>query len=152
MKKLKNYKLISLLFLVFILFLSPINAHEEQHGSLIIYHPYLIKETEQEVSRSYGFLTIENLGEDSEYLMDIIPKFSSSFEIWKRKGASENYIKVDLNEGLEISGGEAIYFDEDTFKLIFLTEKKGLEWLDPHLAKFIFKKAGNIELDFEVEQ
>ena len=61
-------------------------------------------------------------------------------------------IKVDLNEGLEISGGEAIYFDEDTFKLIFLTKKKGLEWLDPHLAKFIFKKAGNILLDFEVEQ
>ncbi len=152
MKKLKNYRLKILSFLVFILFLSPINAHEEQHGSLIIYHPYLIKETEQEVSRSYGFLTIENIGEDSEYLMNIIPKFSLSFEIWKRKGASENYIKVDLNEGLEISGGEAIYFDEDTFKLIFFNEKKGLEWLDPHLAKFIFKKAGNIELDFEVEQ
>ena len=152
MKKLKNYRLKILLVLFFILFLSPINAHEEQHGSLIIYHPYLIKETEQEVSRSYGFLTIENIGEDSEYLMTIIPKFSSSFEIWKRKGSSENYIKVDLNNGLEISGGEAIYFDEDTFKLIFITEKKGLEWLDPHLAEFIFKKAGNIELDFEVEQ
>ena len=79
MKKLKNYRLKILLVLFFILFLSPINAHEEQHGSLIIYHPYLIKETEQEVSRSYGFLTIENIGEDSEYLMDIIPKFSSSF-------------------------------------------------------------------------
>jgi len=79
MKKLKNYRLKILSFLVFILFLSPIKAHEEQNGSLIIYHLYLIKETEQEVSRPYGFLTIENIGEDSEYLINIIPKFSSSF-------------------------------------------------------------------------
>ena len=60
--------------------------------------------------------------------------------ILKKDDTSERYININLKVGLEIPGGEAIYFDEDTFKLIFLNIEQDLEWLDAHLAYLNFKK------------
>ena len=34
----------------------------------------------------------------------------------------------------------------------FLNLNENLEWLDDHIATFVFRNAGEIDLDFEVEQ
>ena len=70
----------------------------------------------------------------------------------KRGDTSDRYKNKNLKVGLKVPDGEAIYFDEDTFKLIFLNIEQDLEWLDSHLANLIFKNTGKIEIDFEVER
>ena len=124
-------------------------SHEELFNNLVIYHPYLIKESETE---ALGFLSIENTDSKSEYLLNIQPQFSSEYKLWKR-GMNEGDIEeVDLHLGVEIPPGEAIYIDQDFLKLSFLGLDASLDWFDEHIAIFVFKEAGSIELDFEVEQ
>lgn len=47
---------------------------------------------------------------------------------------------------------ERQYMDQDDFKLLFWGIDESLDWYDKHVATFIFREAGAIELDFEVEQ
>ena len=126
-----------------------IEAHEQYFHSLVIYHPYLIKETK---TKALGFLSIENIGSDTEYLINIRSKFSSdyNFLVWieKKKG----FYEANLKEGVKIPPGEAIHIDQDNFQLNFLNLDESLEWLDNHVATFVFRNAGEIDLEFEVEQ
>ena len=126
-----------------------IQAHEESFHSLVIYHPYLIKENK---TKAIGFLSIENVGLDTEYLVNIRSKFSSdyNFLVWVDK--KDSFYEVNLKEGVKIPPGEAIHIDQDNFQLIFLNLNENLEWLDDHIATFVFRNAGEIDLDFEVEQ
>ena len=126
-----------------------IQAHEQSFHSLVIYHPYLIKENK---TKAIGFLSIENVGLDTEYLVNIRSKFSSdyNFLVWVDK--EDSFHEVNLKEGVKIPPGEAIHIDQDNFQLNFLNLDESLEWLDDHIATFVFRNAGEIDLDFEVEQ
>ena len=126
-----------------------IQAHDESFHSLVIYHPYLIKENK---TKAIGFLSIENVGLDTEYLVNIRSKFSSdyNFLVWVDK--KDSFYEVNLKEGVKIPPGEAIHIDQDNFQLNFLNLNENLEWLDDHIATFVFRNAGEIDLDFEVEQ
>ena len=125
-----------------------VNGHEENFKSLVIYHPYLIKENKKE---ALGFLSVENTSSKSEYLIKIIPQFSSGYRLWRR-GDNDEFVEINLSSGVEIPSREAIYIDQDDFKLLFLGIDESLEWYDKHVATFIFRDAGAIELDFEVEE
>ena len=127
---------------------SQVNGHEENFKSLVIYHPYLIKENNRE---ALGFLSDENTSSKSELLIKIIPQFSSGYRLWRR-GDNDEFVEISLSSGVEIPSREAIYIDQDDFKLLFLGIDESLEWYDKHVATFIFRDAGAIELDFEVEE
>lgn len=126
-----------------------IHAHEQSFQSLVIYHPYLIKENK---SKALGFLSIENIGLDTEYLINIRSKFSSdyNFQVWVEK--KSGFYEANLKEGVKIPPGEAIHIDQDNFQLNFLNVDESLEWLDDHVATFVFRNAGEIDLEFEVEE
>ena len=132
-----------------IFFLGPgySNAHEEKFNSLVIFHPYLIKEGKKE---ALGFLSIENTGSKAEYLIKIIPQFSTGYRLWRR-GDEDDFIEINLSQGVEIPPSEAIYIDQDEFKLIFVDLDESLDWFESHVATFVFQTAGAVELDFEVE-
>ena len=125
-----------------------VNGHEENFKSLVIYHPYLIKENKKE---ALGFLSVENTSSKSEHLIKIIPHFSSGYRLWRR-GDNDEFVEINLSSGVEIPSREAIYIDQDDFKLLFLGIDESLEWYDKHVATFIFRDAGAVELDFEVEE
>ena len=125
-----------------------VNGHEENFKSLVIYHPYLIKENNRE---ALGFLSVENTSSKSELLIKIIPQFSSGYRLWRR-GDNDEFVEISLSSGVEIPSREAIYIDQDDFKLLFWGIDESLEWYDKHVATFIFRDAGAIELDFEVEE
>ena len=125
-----------------------VNGHEENFKSLVIYHPYLIKENNRE---ALGFLSVENTSSKSEHLIKIIPQFSSGYRLWRR-GDNDEFVEISLSSGVEIPSREAIYIDQDDFKLLFWGIDESLEWYDKHVATFIFRDAGAIELDFEVEE
>ena len=133
-----------------IVLLGPVqvNGHEESFNSLVIFHPYLIKESNNE---ALGFLSIENTSSKSEYLIKIIPQFSSGYKLWRR-GDDDELIKINSSRGIEIPPKEAIYIDQDDFQLLFVGVDESLEWYDKHIAAFVFRDAGAVELDFEVEQ
>ena len=122
-------------------------GHEIIHKKITIYHPYLIIDKK---FNAHAFMSIENLGDRSEFLIEIKPKFSETYELFK---IDEEGIKSEINlgEGLEIPPGEAVYFESETIGLTFSRLKEGISWFNPHLATFVFKNAGMIELDFEVE-
>tara|TARA_B100000965_G_scaffold335936_1_gene302014 strand:- start:44 stop:439 length:396 start_codon:yes stop_codon:yes gene_type:complete len=122
------------------------NAHEIVHKKIIIYHPYLILEKNL---RAHAFMSIENLSDKSEYLIGIEPKFCETFEIF-RIDQKDIPSEINFGKGLEIPPGEAIYIESETIKLIF-SDLKDISWFNPHLATFVFKNAGKVELDFEVE-
>ena len=130
-----------------LLSLHSATAHEINHKKITIYHPYLIIDKE---FRAHAFMSIQNLGEQSEFLIEIKPKFSNSYELVKidEEGITS---EINLVKGLEIPPGEAIYFESETIGLTFTGLKEGISWFNPHLATFVFKNAGMIELDFEVE-
>ena len=123
-------------------------AHEIVHEKITIYHPYLIIDKN---SKGHAFLSIENLSDESDYLIAIKPKFSENFEILKIDEAGAAF-QIDLRSGLEIPAGDALYFESETMKLTFSGLKEDISWFNPHIATFVFKNAGAIELDFEVEQ
>ena len=135
-------------FLV-IFFVFKANSHEELLNSLVIYHPYLIKENKTE---AFGFLSIENTGTENEYLINILPHFASEYKLLKQDLKENDFFKIDLQSGLKIPPKEAIYIDQDSYKLLFLNLDKNLDWFDTHSATFVFQYSGEIELDFEVEQ
>ena len=95
-------------------------------------------------------MSIENLGDQSEFLIEIKPKFSKTYELF-RIDEQGNRSEINLGKGLEIPPGEAVYFESETIGLTFSDLKEGISWFNPHLATFVFKNAGMIELDFEVE-
>ena len=95
-------------------------------------------------------MSIENLGDQSEFLIEIKPKFAKTYEIF-RIDEQGNRSEINLGKGLEIPSGEAVYFDSETIGLTFSDLKEGISWFNPHLATFVFRNAGMIELDFEVE-
>ena len=95
-------------------------------------------------------MSIENLGDQSEFLIEIKPKFSKTYELF-RIDEQGNTSEINLGKGLEIPPGEAVYFESETIGLTFSDLKEGISWFNPHLATFVFKNAGMIELDFEVE-
>ena len=127
--------------------LNMVTAHEIIHKKITIYHPYLIID---EKLRAHAFMSIENLSDQSEFLIGIKPKFSNSYELVKinEEGTKS---EINLGKGLEIPPGEAVYFESETIGLTFSDLKEGISWFNPHLATFVFKNAGMIELDFEVE-
>ena len=125
-----------------------LNAHEEKFNSLGIFHPYLIKEGNKE---ALGFLSIENIGSKAEYRIKIIPQFSTGYRLWKR-GEDDDFIEINLSVGVEIPPSDAIYIDQDDFKLIFVGLDESLDWFEAHVATFVFQTAGAVELDFEVEE
>ena len=137
-----------LFFLVSWVSISSSHAHEIVHEKITIYHPYLIIDKN---SKAHAFLSIENLSGESEYLIRITSKFSKTFEIVKID-ATGNIFPINLNRGLEIPPGGALYFESETIGLTFSGLNDELSWFDPHIATFVFKNAGKIELDFEVEQ
>ena len=146
----KSSNLAKLIMACLVTFLGAfqVNGHEENFKSLVIYHPYLIKENKKE---ALGFLSVENTSSKSEHLIKIIPQFSSGYRLWRR-GDNEEFVEINLSSGVEILSREAIYIDQDDFKLLFLGIDESLEWYDKHVATFIFRDAGAIELDFEVEE
>ena len=123
-------------------------AHEESFENLTIFHPYLLID---ESGKAYGFLSIGNEGSETEYLLNLIPHFSSSFELWKSEPDGDILHPYDLADGLEILPGDAIHFQPDELELLFVNMNDDLEWFDPHTALLVFKNAGSIEVEFEVE-
>ena len=49
------------------------------------------------------------------------------------------------------SMNKVIQRKSETIGLTFSDLKEGISWFNPHLATFVFRNAGMIELDFEVE-
>ena len=127
--------------------LNTATAHEIIHKKITIYHPYLIIDNK---FKAHAFMSIENLGDQSEFLIEIKPKFSKTYELFRidEQGYTS---EINLGKGLEIPPGEAVYFESETIGLTFSDLKEGISWFNPHLATFVFKNAGMIELDFEVE-
>jgi len=130
------------------MFFSPSVSHEINYKKLTIYHPYLIIDT---ANKAHAFMSIENTSKESEYLVDIKSKFSSKFEVIEIND-NDNLSVLNLSDGLEIPPGEVLFFEAETLKLIFSELRKDISWFNPHLAEFVFKNAGVIEVDFEVEQ
>ena len=128
--------------------ISPCFSHEIIFKEITIYHPYLIMDQDK---KAYAFMSIENTGNENDYLIDIKSKFSSKLEL-TRIDETGNFSAINLSEGLEIPSGEVLYFEAETLKLIFSEIKNNISWFNPHLAEFVFKNAGSIELEFEVEQ
>lgn len=125
-----------------------VNGHEENFNSLAIFHPYLIKENGKQ---ALGFLSIENTSSKSEYLIKIISQFSSGYRLWRR-GDDDEFVEINSSSGIEIPPREAIYIDQDDFQLLFMGVDESLDWYDKHVATFVFRDAGAVERDFEVEQ
>ena len=124
------------------------SAHEINSKNLTIYHPFLLVD---ESGKAYGFLSIENEGLETEYLLNIIPHFSSGFELWKSQPDGDILQPYDLTDGIEIPPGDAIHFEPEELELLFVNLNDDLEWFDPHTALLVFKNAGTIEVEFEVE-
>ena len=137
---------------ILILLIIPFNdvfAHEQAIKNMVIHHPYLLKE---DSNRAYGFLSVENRGLKSDYLLKVISKFSLNSRVLTQSSNSKTLSIFDLSGGLEIPAGDALHFGDDDLILLFTNLDKKLEWLDLHSAIFFFKNAGIIELEFEVEE
>ena len=139
---------LALLFILWSISAKAGFSHEIILKSLSIYHPYLLIDENRD---GYGFLSIENEGSESEYLMQIQSNFSSKSSVRIFGDEGKKFYEVDLSQGLEIPAGEAIHFEPKELELLFTEIFHDLNWYEPHTAVFIFKNSGSIELEFEVE-
>lgn len=100
---------------------------------------------------SAGYLTISNHGDQTDRLLSISVDFAEKSEIHEMKMEGDIMKMRPLSEGILIEPGQTITLEPGGLHFMFMKVKEPLRERASKKAVLQFEKAGQIELDFIVQ-
>jgi hypothetical protein len=126
-------------------------AHEYTLGNLVIHHPYA-KATAPNAPVSGGYLVLKNTGTEPDRLIGGSAAFSGKFEVHEMKMEGDVMKMRPIEGGLEIPAGGEVELKPGGYHVMFIGLKEQLKVDEMRKVKLMFEKAGEIEVDFKVEE
>ncbi len=126
-------------------------AQEYTLGNLVIDHPYA-KATPPNAPVSGGFMVIRNTGTEADRLIGGSAAFSGNFEVHEMKMDGDVMKMRPVEGGLEIPAGGETVLEPGGYHIMFMGLKEQLKLDEKRKVKLVFQKAGEIEIEFGVEE
>jgi copper(I)-binding protein len=133
-----------------ILSVQPIAAHEYKAGDLLIGHPWT-RATPPAAKTAAGYLTITNSGKAADKLTGASAEGVDKVEMHEMKMENDVMKMRHLEDGVEIKPGEKVELKPGSYHLMMIGLKKGFEKGQMIKGTLTFEKAGNVPVEFKVE-
>lgn len=126
-------------------------AQEYTLGSLVILHPHA-RATPPNAPVSGGFLTIRNTGAQADRLISGSAGFAEKLEVHEMAMEGDVMKMRPVAGGLEIPAGGEVELKPGGYHVMFTGIDAQLKAGETRKAKLVFEKAGEIEIEFKVEE
>ncbi len=126
-------------------------AHEYVLGEIEIIHP-VIRATPPAAKVAGGYMLLMNNGEAADRLVGGSADFAGRVEIHEMKMDGDVMKMRELDGGLEIPGGGEVTLEPGGYHLMFMELKQPMVAGDKHDVRLVFEKAGEIAVQFHVEE
>jgi copper(I)-binding protein len=141
---------IAFLAAVLALLALPAQAADVMIGHLKISAPWA-RATPKGASVGGGYLTITNMGSQSDRLIGGSAAICKSVEVHEMK-MDKGIMKMrEMANGLEIKPGQTVTLDPEGYHIMFGGLKQQLKKGQHFKATLQFAKAGKVEIDFTIE-
>lgn len=125
-------------------------ADEYKLGWLVIVHPHA-RATPSNSPVSGGFMVIKNTGTETDRLVGGSATFSTGFQVHEMKMDGDVMMMRPVEGGLEIPAGDQVEFKPGGYHIMFTGLSGQLKPGEKRKARLVFEKAGEIEVEFDVE-
>lgn len=126
-------------------------SHEVKIGDLTLVHPYA-RATAPGAPVSGGYMTIHNAGSAPDYLIGGSADFAGKIEIHEMVMDGEVMKMRPVEGGLEIPAGGEVELKPGGYHVMFMGLNKQLNVDTYEKAKLVFKNAGEVEVEFAVQE
>jgi copper(I)-binding protein len=130
---------------------ASILAHEYKLGSLELVHPFA-RATAPGAAVAGGFVTIRNSGSASDRLVRAEAAFAGKTELHEMKMDGGVMKMRMLADGIEIPAGGEVALKPGDLHIMFIDLREQLKSGEKRKGRLVFEKAGEIEVEFEVEE
>lgn len=129
----------------------PAYAHDIMAGDLTVAHP-VIRATPHGANVAGGYMLLTNDGAESERLVGGSAEFADSVEIHEMKMDGDVMKMREIEGGLEIPPGGEVTLAPGGYHVMFIGLKQPMVAGETHDAVLIFEHAGEVEVQFQVEE
>lgn len=126
-------------------------AHEAKVGDLTLVHPWA-RATAPGAPVSGGFMKIANAGAASDYLVGGSADFAEKVEIHEMFMEGDVMKMRPVEGGIEVPAGGEVELKPGGYHVMFIGMKKQIVPDTYEKAKLVFKNAGEVEVEFAVEE
>lgn len=130
---------------------ASILAHEYRLGSLELVHPFT-RATAPGAAVAGGYVTIRNGGAAADRLVRAEAAFAGKTELHEMKMDGGVMKMRLLADGIEIPAGGEVALKPGDLHIMFIGLKEPLNAGEKRKGKLTFEKAGELEVEFEVEE
>ena len=125
-------------------------AHEFKIGDLEIIHPHA-RATAPGAPVSGGYMIIRNNGSEPDRLVSASVDFAGKTEIHEMSMKDNVMVMRPVEGGLEIPAGGEVELKPGGYHVMFMKLGEQLKEGEMRKAKLVFEKAGEVEVEFSVE-
>lgn len=129
--------------------LGPALAQDYKVGAIKISAPWS-RATPDAAKVAGGFMTIENTGNESDFLIGGSLVRSGRVEIHEMAVVNDVMRMRELPKGLEIKPGQKVTLKPGSYHVMFMELKKPLKEGDAVEGTLAFKKAGTVTVSYKV--
>lgn len=126
-------------------------SHEVKIGDLTLHHPYA-RATAPGAPVSGGYMKIHNAGSAPDYLIGGSADFAGKIEIHEMVMDGDVMKMRPVEGGLEIPAGGEVELKPGGYHVMFMGLNKQLIVDTYEKAKLVFKNAGEVEVEFAVQE
>ena len=126
------------------------HAHEIELGGITIKHP-MIPIFGSKMKTAAGYFTIVNKTNEADELIMVKTNFAKAM-IHKSKIDDNGLATMQHIEKVLIPSNSSIVFEQESLHIMFTALKEPLEEYMDKKVTLVFKKLGNIEVEFQVEK
>lgn len=126
-------------------------SHEARVGDLTLNHPWA-RATAPGAPVSGGFMKIANAGSAPDYLVGGSADFADKVEIHEMFMEGDVMKMRPVEGGIEVPAGGEVELKPGGYHVMFIGMKKQIVPDTYEKAKLVFKNAGEVEVEFAVEE
>ena len=139
-----------LFFSLFMLNLSPAQAHEYKIGNLEIVHPWARAQLKGS-DVADGFVKIINHGSTPDRLLAVKVEFAKAAQIHDMKMDGSTMQMIELKDGVAIPAGATVELKPKAMHVMFMGVTEDLVPDQLIEGELTFEKAGKIKVEFMIE-
>jgi hypothetical protein len=129
---------------------APSSAHKFEKNGIVVHHPWT-RVTAPGAAVGVGYLTITNIGKESDKLTGGTFEGADRAEVHEMKMDGDKMMMRELSDGLEIKPGETVKFTPGGYHLMFIGLKTPIAKGPNIKGTLTFEKAGTIDVTYKVE-
>ena len=135
---------------VFFIHHTTSDAHEIELEGITIKHP-MIPIFSSKMKTAVGYFTIVNKTNEADELITVKTNFANAM-IHKSKIDDNGLATMEHIEKVLIPSNSSVVFEQESLHIMFTALKEPLEEYMDKKVTLVFKKLGNIEVEFQVEK